>query len=511
MSRGNKDVPARLATRVFEGLTAVRGPIVVLSGVRGVGYDEAAEVLLPDGSVRRGRVLEASYDATVVEVWGGTEGIAVDTARVRFAGHGLRVPVSVTMLGRTFDGLARPIDGMPAPLAEDMVDANGTPMNPVRRAYPRDLIVTGISAIDVTNTLVRGQKLPIFTGSGLPHNELGSQIARQAHLLESDQEFAVVFVAMGVKHDDAAFFVQRFRESGAMANTAVFLNLADDPPMERIVAPRAALSLAEHLAFQHGMHVLVIMTDMTNYGEALRELSSTRDEVPSRKGYPGYLYSDLASLYERTGMLRDRPGSITQLPILTMPNDDISHPIPDLTGYITEGQLVLSRDLHARGIYPPLNILPSLSRLMKDSIGEGRTRSDHPAVSNQLYAAYSHVQEVRSLASVIGADALSPMDQRYLVFGEAFEEHLLRQGPDESRSLEESLDLAWKVLSLLPEEELSRVSEKELSRRYVGDEALADLEWKVLSVVPERELSRVSEKELARRHADDEGPAEDRP
>jgi len=474
MSRGNKDVPARLATRVFEGLTAVRGPIVVLSGVTGVGYDEAAEVLLPDGSVRRGRVLEVSREATVVEVWGGTDGIAVDTARVRFAGHGLRVPVSVTMLGRTFDGLARPIDGMPAPLAEDMVDANGTPMNPVRRAYPRDLIVTGISAIDVTNTLVRGQKLPIFTGSGLPHNELAAQIALQAHLLESDQEFAGIFVAMGVKHDDAAFFVQRFRESG-------------------------------------GMHVLVIMTDMTNYGEALRELSSTRDEVPSRKGYPGYLYSDLASLYERTGMLRDRPGSITQLPILTMPNDDISHPIPDLTGYITEGQLVLSRDLHARGIYPPLNILPSLSRLMKDSIGEGRTRSDHPAVSNQLYAAYSHVQEVRSLASVIGADALSPMDQRYLAFGEAFEEHFLRQGPDESRSLEESLDLAWQVLSLLPEEELSRVSEKELSRRHLGDEALADLERKVLSVLPERELSRVSEKELSRRHVGDEGPAEDRP
>ncbi|MGC9360379.1 MAG: V-type ATP synthase subunit B, partial [Anaerolineae bacterium] len=350
MSQGRDASSVRLATHVFEGVSAVRGPIVILEGVTGVGYDEAAEVLLPDGSVRRGRVLEASYDATVVEVWDGTAGIAVDSARVRFAGHSLRVPVSLTMLGRTFDGLARPIDDMPAPLPEDMVDANGTPMNPVSRAYPRDLIVTGISAIDVANTLVRGQKLPIFTGSGLPHNQLAAQIAGQAHLLESDQDFAVVFVAMGVKHDDASFFVQRFRESGAMASTAVFLNLADDPPMERIVAPRAALSLAEHLAFQHGMHVLVIMTDMTNYGEALRELSSARDEVPSRKGYPGYLYSDLASLYERTGMLRERPGSITQLPILAMPNDDITHPIPDLTGYITEGQLVLSRDLDARGI-----------------------------------------------------------------------------------------------------------------------------------------------------------------
>ncbi|MGI6379371.1 MAG: V-type ATP synthase subunit B [Anaerolineae bacterium] len=467
---GSQALPP-LATRVFEGLAAVRGPIVVLQGVTGVAYGEAAEVLLPDGSVRRGRVLEASEAATVVEVWDGTAGISVSTAKVRFAGHGLRVPVSVRMLGRTFDGLARPIDGLPAPLPEAMVDANGAPMNPVRRVYPRNLIVTGVSAIDVTNTLVRGQKLPIFTGSGLPHNELAAQIARQAHLLETDEEFAVVFVAMGVKHDDAAFFAQRFRESGAMAVTALFLNLADDPPMERIVAPRAALSLAEHLAFEHGMHVLVILTDMTNYGEALRELSSTRDEVPSRKGYPGYLYSDLASLYERTGMLRGRPGSITQLPILAMPNDDISHPMPDLTGYITEGQLVLSRDLHARGIYPPLNILPSLSRLMKDSIGEGRTRPDHPAVANQLYAAYSRLQDVRSLASVIGADALSARDQRYVEFGQAYEERFLRQRADESRSLDESLDLAWRVLSLLPEDELARVSEDELAERYLADEA----------------------------------------
>jgi V/A-type H+/Na+-transporting ATPase subunit B len=507
MIQGRETSSAGLATRVFEGVSAARGPLLVLEGVTGVGYNEAAEVLLPDGSVRRGRVLEASYGATVVEVWDGTAGIAINSVRVRFAGHGLRVPVSLMMLGRTFDGLARPMDGMPAPLPERLVDANGTPMNPVRRAYPRDLIVTGVSAIDVTNTLVRGQKLPIFTGAGLPHNQLAAQIAGQAHLLESDQDFAVVFVAMGVKQDDASFFVQRFRESGAMANTAVFLNLADDPAMERIVAPRAALSLAEHLAFQHGMHVLVIMTDMTNYGEALRELSSARDEIPSRKGYPGYLYSDLASLYERTGMLRDRPGSITQLPILSMPNDDISHPIPDLTGYITEGQLVLSRDLDARGIYPPLDILPSLSRLMKDSIGEGLTRSDHPAVANQLYAAYSHVQEVESLASVIGADAMSPKDQSYLRFGEAFEESLLRQRPDESRSLDESLDLAWQVLSVLPEEELSRISDKELDQRYLSDHAREGMGSDRLTVLPERQFSRSRESELTRRQDGEEGEA----
>ena len=505
MSQSRAKASARLARRVFEGVSAVRGPVVVLEGVTGVGYNEAAEVLLPDGSVRRGRVLEASHDATVVEVWDGTAGIAINSARVRFAGHGLRFPVSLAMLGRTFDGLARPIDDMLAPLPEEMVDANGTPMNPVRRAYPRDLIVTGVSAIDVTNTLVRGQKLPIFTGAGLPHNQLAAQIAGQAHLLESDQDFAVVFVAMGVKHDDASFFAQRFRESGAMASAAVFLNLADDPPMERIVAPRAALSLAEHLAFQHGMHVLVIMTDMTNYGEALRELSSARDEVPSRKGYPGYLYSDLASLYERTGMLRDRPGSITQLPILSMPNDDISHPMPDLTGYITEGQLVLSRALDARGIYPPLDILPSLSRLMKDSIGEGLTRSDHPAVANQLYAACSHVQEVESLASVIGADALSPRDRRYLRFGEAFEELLLKQRPDESRALDESLDLAWQVLSVLPEEELSRISDRELAHRYLGDEALERAGSATSMGLLGRQLSPSGDAELSRRHAEKEG------
>jgi len=455
-----------LATRVFEGLAAVRGPIVVLQGVTGVGYGEAAEVLLSDGSVRRGRVLEASEDATVVEVWDGTAGISVGAVKVRFAGHGLRIPVSARMLGRTFDGLARPIDGLPPPLPEAMVDANGAPMNPVRRVYPRNLIVTGVSAIDVTNTLVRGQKLPIFTGSGLPHNELAAQIARQAHLLETDEEFAVVFVAMGVKYDDAAFFTQRFRESGAMAVTALFLNLADDPPMERIVAPRAALSLAEHLAFEHGMHVLVILTDMTNYGEALRELSSTRDEVPSRKGYPGYLYSDLASMYERAGRLESREGSITQMPILTMPSDDISHPIPDLTGYITEGQIVLERDLFQRGVYPPVAGLPSLSRLMKDGIGKGRTRDDHPHVASQLFAAYSRVKDIRSLASVIGEEELSPTDKLFMKFGQQFEGTVIAQGEFENRSIEQSLQLGWESLKVLPRSELYRVTEEELSRYY---------------------------------------------
>jgi V/A-type H+-transporting ATPase subunit B len=349
-----------------------------------------------------------------------------------------------------------------------MGEVNGAPINPTRRAYPRNLIVTGVSAIDGMNTLIRGQKLPIFSGSGMPHNQLAAQIARQASLRESDAEFAVVFVAMGVKHDDAEFFRQSFEESGALSNTAMFLNLADDPPMERIIAPRAALTLAEFLAFERDRHVLVILTDMTNYGEALRELASQRGEVPSRKGYPGYLYSDLASIYERTGILLGHKGTITQVPILTMPNDDISHPLPDLTGYITEGQVVLSRELFRNGVYPPVNVLPSLSRLMKDGIGAGQTRNDHPAVSNQLYAAYAHVQEIRSLAAVIGEEELSEVDKQYLAFGEAFERRFIRQGQHESRTVEETLERGWEVLSLLPREELTRVSEGVIAEHYVA-------------------------------------------
>lgn len=468
--RGDRGGPYRplLPTKQYEGLSAAYGPIIVVEGASDVGYNEEVEVLLPNGDLRRGRVIEAGARATVVEVWGGTAGLQVTATNVRFTGRPLVAPVASAMLGRVFNGLGDPIDGIAAPIAEDRRDVNGAPINPTRRAYPRDLIVTGVSAIDGMNTLVRGQKLPIFSGAGLPHNELSAQIARQAHFAGGEEGFAVIFCAMGVRHDDAEFFRASFGSSGALSNTAMFLNLADDPPIERIMTPRVALTLAEFLAFDRGMDVLVIMTDMTNYGEALRELASERGEVPSRQGYPGYLYSDLASLYERTGLLVDRPGSITQVPILTMPNDDINHPIPDLTGFITEGQIVLSRDLFRRGIYPPIDVLPSLSRLMKDGIGEGATRDDHPDLANQLYAAYAHVQDVRALAAVIGEEELSDTDRRYLALGERFEGTFVQQGYDEERPIEETLDLGWQVLGLLPRSELTRIPDRILDARYRG-------------------------------------------
>lgn len=456
----------RLVTKLYRGVNEVYGSIVVLNGTTNVAYDEDVEVQLEDGSLRRGRVLAASERGVVVEVWAGTTGIEPQSTRVRFAGSSLKLPVSGEMLGRIMNGRGEPIDGIAPPIGQLMADVNGSPINPTQREYPRDLIVTGISVIDAMNTLIRGQKLPIFSGSGLPHNQLAGQIARQAHLARSNEEFAVVFAAMGVKHDDAEFFRTSFEQSGALSSTAMFLNLADDPPMERIVTPRMALTLSEHLAFNLGMHVLIIMTDMTNYGEALRELASQRGEVPSRKGYPGYLYSDLASLYERTGILKGGRGSITQVPILTMPNDDISHPLPDLTGYITEGQIVLSRDLSRAGIYPCVNVLPSLSRLMKDGIGAGFTRSDHPALADQLYAAYAHVQEARSLAAVIGEEELAPLDRSYLAFGQAFERQFVGQGLDEMRTIDETLDRGWQALSLLPRDELTRISNEDLVSRY---------------------------------------------
>ncbi|MHB1356612.1 MAG: V-type ATP synthase subunit B [Anaerolineae bacterium] len=455
-----------LVTKLYRGVNEVYGSIVVLNGTTNVAYDEDVEVQLEDGSLRRGRVLAASDRDVVVEVWAGTTGIEPQSTRVRFAGSSLKLPVSGEMLGRIMNGRGEPIDGIAPPIGQHMADINGSPINPTQREYPRDLIVTGISVIDSMNTLIRGQKLPIFSGSGLPHNQLAAQIARQSHLACSNEEFAVVFAAMGVKHDDAEFFRSSFEQSGALSSTAMFLNLADDPPMERIVTPRMALTLSEHLAFNLGMHVLVMMTDMTNYGEALRELASQRGEVPSRKGYPGYLYSDLASLYERTGILKGSRGSITQVPILTMPNDDISHPLPDLTGYITEGQIVLSRDLSRSGIYPCINVLPSLSRLMKDGIGTGFTRSDHPALADQLYAAYAHVQEARSLAAVIGEEELATIDRSYLAFGQAFERQFVGQGMDEIRTIDETLDRGWQALSLLPRDELTRISNKDLISHY---------------------------------------------
>jgi len=455
------------------GVARIEGPIVVVQRVAGVRYDEVVEIRDARGRLRRGRVLEVGEDAAVVEVFAGTTGLSIDSTRVRFLGQPLHIPVTDEMLGRVFDGMGVPIDGGPQPLTNRYADVNGKPVNPTARVYPRDYIQTGISAIDGMNTLVMGQKLPIFSGSGLAHDQLATQIVRQATLgapagAESAQseEFALIFAAMGVKHDVARHFRNAFADSGALNRVAMFLNLADDPPVERLVTPRVALTLAEFLAFERGMHVLVVLTDMTNYCEALRQISNIRGEVPSRKGYPGYLYSDLASLYERTGRIKASQGSITQIPILTMPNDDITHPVPDLTGYITEGQIVLNHNLARQDIYPPIAVLPSLSRLMKDGIGEGHTRADHGHLSAQLYAAYAHVQDVRSLASVIGEEELSSIDQEYLQFGDAFEQEFVNQGAMENRPIDETLYIGWRLLSRLPEQELTRVSPEEIQQYY---------------------------------------------
>ncbi|RLE49709.1 MAG: V-type ATP synthase subunit B [Candidatus Methanomethylicota archaeon] len=450
----------------YVGVKAISGPLVFVEGVTDVGYNELAEVITPDGERRRGRVLEVSRGLAVIEVFEGTSGLSPSATRVRFLGKPLKIPVSTEMLGRVFNGLGEPIDGGPPPFTEDYRDVTGLPINPFARDYPTQFIQTGVSAIDGMNTLVRGQKLPLFSGSGLPHNLLATQIARQATIRGEETEFAVIFAAMGIKRDEAAFFRKSFEESGALKRTAMFLNLADDPPVERLVTPRAALTLAEHLAFECDMHVLVILTDMTNYAEALREISAAREEVPSRKGYPGYLYTDFATIYERAGRIKGKKGSITQMPVLTMPNDDITHPVPDLTGYITEGQIVLDRDLHRRGIYPPINVLPSLSRLMKDGVGKGKTREDHMSVSNQLYAAYARAQEVRALTAIVGEEGLSERDKRYLVFADFFETKFLSQAPDENRSLEQTLDLAWEALSILPESELIRIPNEYIRKYY---------------------------------------------
>jgi V/A-type H+-transporting ATPase subunit B len=455
------------------GVSRIEGPIVVVEGAGSVGYDELVEVIDSQGRLRRGRVLEVGEDMAVVEIFAGTTGLSIDGTRIRFLGRPLHIPVTEEMLGRVFDGLGTPLDGGPPPLTDHYADINGQPINPTARIYPRDYIKTGISAIDAMNTLVMGQKLPIFSGAGLPHDQLAAQIVRQAALgtpagesLSSSAQFAIVFAAMGVKHDVADYFRSSFVESGALAHTAMFLNLADDPPVERLVTPRVALTLAEHLAFERDMNVLVVFTDMTNYCEALRQISNIRGEVPSRKGYPGYLYSDLASLYERAGRIKTSQGTITQIPILTMPNDDITHPVPDLTGYITEGQIVLGRDLYHQDIYPPIAVLPSLSRLMKDGIGEGHTRPDHSHLSAQLYAAYAHIQEVRSLASVIGEEELSTIDRQYLEFGRAFEQEFINQELTEDRNIETTLTIGWRLLSMLPQAELTRVSPDEIEQYY---------------------------------------------
>jgi len=456
-------------TRQYRGMTGINGPIAVVEGIEGVGYDEIVEITLSDGTRRMGKVLETSGKAVILQVFEGTSGINPQKTSLKFTGKPLEVGLAEAMLGRVFSGMGNPIDGLGPIIAEQTRNVNGEPLNPVVRAYPREYIETGVSAIDVMNTLVRGQKLPIFSAAGLPHNELAAQIAAQARLPGGQTgNFAVVFAAMGIKHDDAAFFVSNFEDTGSLKNVVMFLNLADDPSIERVITPRIALTTAEYLAYEKGKHVLVIMTDMTSYCEALREIGTARGEVPARKGFPGYMYSDLSTLYERAGRVKGKEGSITQVPILTMPNDDITHPVPDLTGYITEGQIVLSRELNGKGIYPAIDILPSLSRLMKDSIGEGYTRKDHPHLFMQMYAAYSRVKEIRSIASIIGEEELSKVDKKYLKFGYEFENHFAGQGFTEDRTLETSMNMAWEILSILPSSELSGLTEKEIQQYYVG-------------------------------------------
>jgi len=461
----------------FKGLTRVDGPLVICSRSRNVGFNEVVLVYDRDGGRRLGRVIDISEDWTAVQIFGSTSGLSARDSRVEFLGRPMELRVGPGLLGRVFNGLGEPVDGYGAIFSSVFYDVNGLAINPYARTYPRDFIQTGISAIDGMNTLIRGQKLPIFSGNGLPHNTLAAQIVRQAKIISineneaessdmSPEDFVIVFCAMGVKYDVARFFLDDFEHSGVLANVVVFLSLADAPSLERLVAPRCALTAAEYLAYEKNKHVLVIMTDMTNYCEALREVSSVRGEVPGRKGYPGYLYSDLASLYERAGKIKGSSGSITQIPILTMPNDDISHPIPDLSGFITEGQIVLDRQISQRGIYPPVAGLPSLSRLMKDGIGPGMTREDHKDLSSQLFAAYSHVRQVRNLASIIGEEELSHVDKMYLSFADKFESIFLSQGEYENRSIEQTLDLGWKVLAEIPREDLLRVNQ-DLIRKYL--------------------------------------------
>lgn len=456
----------------YVGLKDINGPLVALEGVSGVAYDEIARIRLNNGTERIGRVVELEGDKAILQVFEGTNGISLENTRTIFSGKPLEIPLAPEMLGRVFSGAGKPIDGLGAVFPEKMGDVNGQSLNPVARQYPRNYIHTGISSIDALMTLIRGQKLPIFSGSGLSHNKLAVQIVKQAKLTgEGSGDFAIVFAAMGVQNDVANYFRRSFEETGASERVCMFLNLSSDPIIERLLTPLCALTAAEYLAYEKNMHILVIMTDMTSYAEALREFSSSKGEIPGRKGYPGYLYSNLASLYERAGVVEGSTGSVTQIPILTMPNDDITHPIPDLTAYITEGQIVFDRDLDQRGVYPGLSVLLSLSRLMKDGIGEGYTRADHAAVSNQLFAAYAKVQDARSLASVIGEEELSETDRAYMRFGRLFEYHFLNQGFDENRSMEETLDLGWDLLCSLPKSELDRIDEKLLDEKYDPDRA----------------------------------------
>lgn len=451
----------------YMGLSEINGSFVVLEGVSDAAYEEIVELNIDGYKEKLGRVVQIYGDKAIIQVFEGTEEISLSNTITRFTGRPMEIKLSDEILGRVFDGLGRPIDSMGDIYAEAMRDVNGKSINPVSRIYPRNFIQTGISAIDGLITLIRGQKLPIFSGNGLPHDQLAAQIVRQASLgAKSDDKFAIVFAAMGVKNDVADFFKRTFEESGAIERVVMFLNLANDPVAERIITPRAALTAAEYLAYEKNMHILVILTDMTSYAEALREIASSKGEIPSRKGYPGYLYSELASLYERAGLVKNSKGSVTQIPILTMPNDDITHPVPDLTGYITEGQIVLDRKLYQKGIYPPISILPSLSRLMKDGIGEGYTREDHPDLANQIFSSYAHVVDVRALASVIGEEELSELDKKYMEFGRRFENEYINQSKYENRNIMNTVNLGWEILKLLPKDELDRVKTELLNKYY---------------------------------------------
>lgn len=452
----------------YVGVKEINGSLIVLDNVPNATSEEMVTIRLDNGTIRQGRIVQMEGNRVIVQVFEGTRGISLDNTETRLLGHPMELPLSPEILGRVFDGAGKPIDGLGDIFPVKRADINGTPINPVSRVYPQNFINTGISTIDVLMTLIRGQKLPIFSGSGMKHNELAVQIARQAKISDENgnNDFCIVFAAMGVKQDVADYFRRSFDESGVLGRVVMFLNLANDPIIERTLTPRCALTAAEYLAFEEGKHVLVIMTDMTSYCEALREFSSSKGEIPGRKGFPGYLYSDLASIYERAGIVRGKKGSVTQLPILTMPNDDVTHPVPDLTGYITEGQIQLDRSLDASGIYPPVSVLPSLSRLMKDGIGAGFTREDHSAVSNQLFASYSKVMDARSLASVIGEEELSAVDKQYIAFGRLFEAKFVNQGLNDNRTIEQSLDLGWELLTALPRGELDRVDEEMLDKYY---------------------------------------------
>ncbi len=454
----------------YKAVRDIIGPLMLVEGVEGIKYNELAHVKLPNGQIRVGQVLEVDGDRALVQIFEGSGGIAADDVKVRFLGHGLTMGLSPDIIARTFNGVGEPIDGGPAIVPKKREEINGSPINPTARDYPNEFIQTGISTIDGMNTLVRGQKLPLFSGSGLPHSRVAAQIARQARVLGTGEGFAVVFCAMGITFEEAQFFMEDFKRTGAISRSVLFINLADDPVIERISSPRSALTAAEYLAFELGMHVLVILTDMTNYCDALREISAARKEVPGRRGYPGYLYTDLSTLYERAGRIRGRKGSITQIPVLTMPDDDKTHPIPDLTGYITEGQIFISRQLHGQGIYPPVDVLPSLSRLKDKGIGPGKTREDHSNVLNQLYAAYARGKNARELAVVLGESALTDADRLFMKFADRFEREFVSQGEKTNRSIEETLDLAWKLMGILPRAELKRIRPEMLAKYWKAAE-----------------------------------------